>query len=705
MAVQAVYSQTGNCNTTGCPATTINISTGFDQATATLRNPLVLETNWTLTGVPTSSGITLPAPAWVIAPNAAWANFPNARWVSPFQSNSYNINNNLPTDSPFTFDRCFCVCQPSNVTIQFELLADDIATVFLDGVQITTPPSGPHFWFANRTIYNQTVPLTAGQHCLRVSLRNTGAVAMGFALQGQITGANLLSPVCCNPTGSICGTKLRDVNCDGNVNPGTDPGLSGWTIQLRDSLGVVIATTVTNTQGNYCFSNLPAGTYQVTEVNQPGWTQTFPSGTGTHTINLTAGSTATALFGNCQPPTTGRICESKLNDLDCNGSISMGTDPALSGWTIQLRDALGNVIATTVTDAQGNYCFNNLPPATYQVSEVNQPGWTQTFPSGSGIHTINLTAGSNVTALFGNCQIIVPEPCDFRLEMDVKIENCEATFFPKIGTLPSGYQIVSTEWTFGDGYSSNQLNPTHFYSATGVYKVCFKVTIFNGKECCTREICKEIKIEKPCDGECEIKAEIKYKVDPRNCEVTFFTDILYTGLPITSWFWEFGDGSTGSGSNPTHQYAGPGVYNVCVTLFAGDKDKCCFKRFCTEVRVDCERPGGQLLIAPQGKGETNTTGKGKSTVKLSDKNVIILDQNVPNPFAESTVISYNITANFSKAQINFVNANGKIIKTHDIVEKGQGQLTVFANDLSSGVYTYTLVVDGKIIDSKRMIKE
>ncbi|TAE77272.1 MAG: secretion protein Por, partial [Bacteroidetes bacterium] len=57
------------------------------------------------------------------------------------------------------------------------------------------------------------------------------------------------------------------------------------------------------------------------------------------------------------------------------------------------------------------------------------------------------------------------------------------------------------------------------------------------------------------------------------------------------------------------------------------------------------------------------------------------------------------------AQIIFTTTDGKIIKTHDITEKGKGVLNVFADDLSSGVYTYTLVVDGKTIDSKKMMKE
>jgi hypothetical protein len=92
-------------------------------------------------------------------------------------------------------------------------------------------------------------------------------------------------------------------------------------------------------------------------------------------------------------------------------------------------------------------------------------------------------------------------------------------------------------------------------------------------------------------------------------------------------------------------------------------------------------------------------------VDLSDKNVIVLNQNVPNPFAESTVINYNVPNSFSKAQIMFTTSDGKVIKTIDITEKGEGRLNVFANDLSNGIYIYSLIIDGKMVETKKMMKQ
>ncbi len=106
----------------------------------------------------------------------------------------------------------------------------------------------------------------------------------------------------------------------------------------------------------------------------------------------------------------------------------------------------------------------------------------------------------------------------------------------------------------------------------------------------------------------------------------------------------------------------------------------------------------------------NTTRQSNSTinqldVELSDKDAIVLNQNVPNPFAEQTTITYNVPASVGKAQIIFFNNLGQVIQTVDIKTRGKGKVNVFASDLSSGLYNYTLVADGKVIDSKKMVRE
>lgn len=113
-----------------------------------------------------------------------------------------------------------------------------------------------------------------------------------------------------------------------------------------------------------------------------------------------------------------------------------------------------------------------------------------------------------------------------------------------------------------------------------------------------------------------------------------------------------------------------------------------------------------MLANSTNHSANQSTTQNTMDVELSNKNIIVLDQNVPNPFAEQTTITYNLTEGIKKAQMLFYDANGRLINSAELsTTSGKGQLNVFANNFSTGAYTYTLVVDGKIIDTKKMIKE
>ncbi len=110
-------------------------------------------------------------------------------------------------------------------------------------------------------------------------------------------------------------------------------------------------------------------------------------------------------------------------------------------------------------------------------------------------------------------------------------------------------------------------------------------------------------------------------------------------------------------------------------------------------------------IQNKDNGSIGTKAVGSQSVDLSDASTIVLNQNTPNPFAEQTTITYNIPQIISSAQILFYNTNGVMIKSAEIKTAGAGQLNVYANDLSNGIYSYTLVVDGNIIATKKMVKQ
>lgn len=90
-------------------------------------------------------------------------------------------------------------------------------------------------------------------------------------------------------------------------------------------------------------------------------------------------------------------------------------------------------------------------------------------------------------------------------------------------------------------------------------------------------------------------------------------------------------------------------------------------------------------------------------VTLSSENTIILNQNDPNPFAENTRITFTIPQNITDAKIIFFDNSGKVLQTVTINERGAGSINVYSGNLSSGIYSYSLIADNKVIDTKKMV--
>ena len=47
-------------------------------------------------------------------------------------------------------------------------------------------------------------------------------------------------------------------------------------------------------------------------------------------------------------------------------------------------------------------------------------------------------------------------------------------------------------------------------------------------------------------------------------------------------------------------------------------------------------------------------------------------------------------------------AEGKVLKDITITERGRGVINIYQSDIAAGTYVYSLIADGKIIDTKKM---
>ncbi|CAA9307658.1 Cna B domain protein [uncultured Microcoleus sp.] len=240
--------------------------------------------------------------------------------------------------------------------------------------------------------------------------------------------------------GSISGLKFNDGNGNGTQDA-QEIGLSGWQIFLdangNNSLDSGETTVTTDNSGNYSFNNLNPGTYNVREVQQTGWTQTT---TNPAPINLASGESGSGInFGNFQNIS---ISGRKFNDLNNNGVLE-AQEPLLPNWQIFLDANINGSLdageVNTSTDSLGGYSFANLGPGTYQLREVNQPGWMQTTANPADIIAVSGTNVSNIN--FGNSFAQMQPPPEEGQDAEC---ICEQIVLPSIGSVRGPSSVTNT---------------------------------------------------------------------------------------------------------------------------------------------------------------------------------------------------------------------------------------------------------------------
>jgi hypothetical protein len=207
--------------------------------------------------------------------------------------------------------------------------------------------------------------------------------------------------------GSISGLKFNDLNGNGSKD-GNEPNIAGWTINIFNDdndpdalLNNLVATTQTDQSGNYSFTNLLAGTYQVCEAQQTGWTQTFPVNNGCYmiTIDQSGEANTNTNFGN---QGRGTITVIKNVDTDDDGTVDQQD---VSNWTWDI-DGTGNHVTGSTNSqavAAGSYSVSEDQKTDYHVVASSCSGET---PGASPSESLRVTvdAGEDVVCTFTNAR-------------------------------------------------------------------------------------------------------------------------------------------------------------------------------------------------------------------------------------------------------------------------------------------------------------
>ncbi len=119
-----------------------------------------------------------------------------------------------------------------------------------------------------------------------------------------------------------------------------------------------------------------------------------------------------------------------------------------------------------------------------------------------------------------------------------------------------GSSIILHEWDFGDGSTSNEVNPIHLYTGTGTFPVTLTVT--NNDGC--RNITSDVITVSP-------RPDVEFTATLGSSPfVMNFQEVLNSAQFVgNNLVWDFGDGSGTTGPAPVHSYPGPGTFLVTLT--------------------------------------------------------------------------------------------------------------------------------------------
>ncbi|WP_339864214.1 MBG domain-containing protein [uncultured Algoriphagus sp.] len=164
---------------------------------------------------------------------------------------------------------------------------------------------------------------------------------------------------------------------------------------------------------------------------------------------------------------------------------------------------------------------------------------------------------------------------------------------------------VSWLWDFGDGNTSSDQNPAHTYDLPGRYSVKLTTTSENG--CIDTEIKSDfIQVIGP-------KVDFLSNVTAGCGPLTVaFTDNTYSGSPIVSYLWNFGDGTSSRSANPSHTYTQVGSYTVSLQVSVLDG---CSN---TLIKSELVRVGGPKISIAKTDVSCNEGADGTATVSIEE---------------------------------------------------------------------------------------
>lgn len=298
----------------------------------------------------------------------------------------------------------------------------------------------------------------------------------------------------------------------------------------------------------------PTGADNIAEINantQPGWTPgnvnpTYLRGNCSPTGNVE--SPPTSILGLLDPP-----AGNQPPLADANGPYSGTVNVPVSFDGTASSDADGTIVAYSWNFGDGNVGSGVTPTHTYLTDGSFTVSLTVTDDVGD-----TGTATSTATIGLGNLPPVADPNGPYTGTVGIAV-----AFDGSASNDPDG-TIISYSWDFGDGNTGTGVSPTHIYASANIYNVTLSVMDDAGATdsvgTTANIVAAPVNQSPVADPNGPYSGEV-------GITVTF--DGSGSSDPdgtIAAYSWDFGDGTTGTGANPSHAYTADGNYTVSLTV-------------------------------------------------------------------------------------------------------------------------------------------
>jgi PKD repeat protein len=296
----------------------------------------------------------------------------------------------------------------------------------------------------------------------------------------------------------------------------------------------------------------------------------------------------------------------------------------------------------------GNYDFTNNPSPTHTYA-------------GTGSYTACIIVFDSVAnCTDSTCHTVIIDSCYASISYTTSGLTGYFTGYANGGSPNSVYM-----WSFGDNTTANTATASHTYANAGTYTVCFAYyDLISG---CSDSVCTPVTF-----GGC--MADFTW-IDSLGYVFFFGNSTLGSS---GNYIWDFGDATTSYMQYPSHNYANPGTYQVCLTVY-------------DSLQNFCDSTCHMLSV-------NNVSGVNEEISLLAQISFS------PDPANENTELSF-ISGSAGEANIFIYDIAGRALDNplNKEVLPGKNHFTINTRDLPEGIYLLQITVNGQTANSKLFV--